>query len=147
MFYPAEAAGLTLNLQPETRDKTSLYSMLGVVGQSGVGEVKVVWRGRPRPRDAATWQGRKGRFSYENSVVIARSRARAPAPHNPMPSRPECPVQRPVLNGFRDVFGLDCGCGFQVGNRPGYFEDAVVGAGGHAMLSHGAFEQTLAIGG
>jgi hypothetical protein len=35
--YPAEAAGMTLNLLPETRDKTSLYSMLGVVGQSEVG--------------------------------------------------------------------------------------------------------------
>jgi len=35
MFCIAEAAGWTLNLPPEARYKTSFYSMLGGVGQTG----------------------------------------------------------------------------------------------------------------
>jgi len=35
-----------------------------------------------------------------------------------------------------DVFGLDCLSSFQVGDSSGDLEDAVVGAGGQALLGH-----------
>ena len=35
---------------------------------------------------------------------------------------------------------------FKVGDGAGHFEDAVVGAGGEALLLHGALEQALGVG-
>ena len=46
-----------------------------------------------------------------------------PSPHDLFPQehlRPKCPVQRPVLNGFGDMFGLDGGGTLQVGYGAGY---------------------------
>src|SRR5437660_1417701 len=60
---------------------------------------------------------------------------------------PKAPVQRPVLDRFRDVLGLDVGSAFQVSNRPRNLQDAVVGARAQALLLHGALQQALAIGG
>src|SRR5713226_7851665 len=42
-----------------------------------------------------------------------------------------CPVravERAVLDGFAQVAGFDVRGGIQIGNRPRYFQDAVVGA-------------------
>src|SRR5438045_1716954 len=60
--------------------------------------------------------------------------------------RPIRPVQRPVLDGLGDVFGLDLRRAFEVGDRPRYFEDAVVRARRESLLAHGALQQVLAIG-
>src|SRR5919109_185521 len=62
-------------------------------------------------------------------------------------SGPEGAVEGAVLNGFGDVFGFNCGSALEVGDSPGDFQDAVMGAGGESLLSHGAFEQALAVGG
>ena len=52
--------------------------------------------------------------------------------------RPPCfPVQAPVLYGFRQMACLDIRRGFQVGDRTGDFQDAVVGAGGKIEALHG----------
>ena len=56
-------------------------------------------------------------------------------------------VKRTVLDSFGDVFGLDLGSVFDVGDGAGDFEDAVVGTGTEALLGHGAFEQAFAVGG
>src|SRR5215470_3634604 len=61
-------------------------------------------------------------------------------------SRPVRPIQRPVLDGFRDVFALKVGIPFQIGNGAGDFQDAVVGAGAQALLLHGSLQQALAVG-
>ena len=45
------------------------------------------------------------------------------------------------------MFGLDRWGGFQVGDGAGHLQDSVVGAGGHAVLGHGAFQQAFAVGG
>ena len=63
-----------------------------------------------------------------------------------LPSRPKCPVQRPVLNSFGDVLRFNLRRTLEVGNRARDFQDAVVGAGGETLLVHGAFEQPFAIG-
>jgi hypothetical protein len=49
-------------------------------------------------------------------------------------SRPERSIQRPILNRFGDVFGLKAGGAFEIGDSAGYLQDAVVGAGGKALL-------------
>lgn len=59
--------------------------------------------------------------------------------------RPVGAVQAPVLNRFGDVLGLQACRVFQVGYGAGDFQDAVVGASTQALLSHGAFEEALAI--
>ena len=41
----------------------------------------------------------------------------------------------------------DIGFGGEVGDGAGDLEDAVVGAGGEALLLHGALEQALGVGG
>ena len=52
--------------------------------------------------------------------------------------RPPCfPVQAPVLYGFRQMACLDIRRGFQVGDRTGDFQDAVVGASGKIEALHG----------
>jgi len=61
-------------------------------------------------------------------------------------SSPERPIKRPVLDGFRDVFWLNCLPSFKIRDRPGDFQDAIVGARGKPLLGHGAFQQTFAIG-
>ena len=43
--------------------------------------------------------------------------------------RPIRPIEAAVLDGFGDVLGLEVCDVFQIGNRAGNFEDAVVGAG------------------
>jgi hypothetical protein len=43
------------------------------------------------------------------------------------------------LDGFAEVLGLDGGGGFQIGDGAGYFQDAVVGAGGEAEAGDGVF--------
>lgn len=59
--------------------------------------------------------------------------------------RPPCfPVQAPVLYGFRQMACLDIRRGFQVGDRTGDFQDAVVGAGGKIEALHGDLQQRQA---
>ena len=110
MFCTAEVAGGTLILLPEARYKTSFYSMLGVVGQTQEDALDRVARA-PRPRLL--------------TLIASTTRARASAPHKNCRASPEsCPkraVQRSVLDGFGDVFGLDGGGAFEVGDRAGYF--------------------------
>src|ERR1039458_7817120 len=62
-------------------------------------------------------------------------------------SRPKRAVQRPVLNRLGNMFRFKLRNTLQVGNRAGDFQDAVMGAGAEPLLSHGAFEQALTIGG
>ena len=62
-------------------------------------------------------------------------------------SSPVGAVQAAVLDGFRDVLGLEIRRIFQIGDGAGDFQDAVVGAGAQALLGHGAFEQAFAVGG
>src|SRR5579863_3600259 len=61
-------------------------------------------------------------------------------------SCPERPIQRPILDGFGDVFWLKAGNAFEVGDGTGYLQDAVVGARGQALLQHGTLQQALAVG-
>ncbi len=55
-------------------------------------------------------------------------------------------IERPVLDGFSEVGDGEGRRAFQVGNGAGDFEDAIVGAGGEALLLHGALEETLRVG-
>lgn len=59
---------------------------------------------------------------------------------------PVATVQSPVLDGFSEVRDGQVLGTFEVGNGAGNFEDAIVGAGGKALLLHGAFEQALGVG-
>src|SRR5437899_1555361 len=60
---------------------------------------------------------------------------------------PVSTVECAVLNGFCNVLGLDLGSCVKVGDRPRYFQYAVVGAGAEPLLRHGALQQSLALGG
>ena len=65
----------------------------------------------------------------------ARNRRSAPAPvirPGPWPtaSVPVIPIQTPILDGFGQVLGGDQFGAGDIGYGAGYFEDAVVGAGG-----------------
>ena len=51
------------------------------------------------------------------------------------------------MDGFGDVLGLNSLLAFQIGDRAGDFEDAIVCSGGKTLLGHGAFEQAFAIRG
>src|SRR6202158_1858200 len=62
-------------------------------------------------------------------------------------SRPKRAVQRSVLNRLRDVFRLKLRNSVEVRNRARNFQDSVMGASAEPLLRHGAFEQTLTIGG
>ena len=53
---------------------------------------------------------------------------------------PEGSIQGSVLDGLGDVLRLDCFSSFQIGDCPGYFQDAIVRARSQALLGHGAFE-------
>ena len=64
-----------------------------------------------------------------------------------MGSGPVAAVERAVLNGLGEVGDGDGGGAFEVGDGAGYLEDAVVGAGGEALLLHGALEQAFGVGG
>src|SRR5215469_16599507 len=59
--------------------------------------------------------------------------------------RPECPVQRPVLDRFGDVPGLDDLAADQIGDRTRYLEDTVVRPRTEALLHHGALQQMLRV--
>src|SRR5947209_462327 len=61
------------------------------------------------------------------------------------PSRPERPIQSSILDSLSDVFGNDGGGRFQIRNRPRNFKDTVMSASRQTLLSHGPFEQPLAI--
>src|SRR5258708_4104964 len=68
--------------------------------------------------------------------------------NDPMtPSRPERAIQRPVLNRLRNVFRLKLRNSVQSGNRARTFQNAVMCARAEPLLRHGAFQQTLTIGG
>ncbi len=99
----AEAAGQTLSLPPEARYKTSFYSMLGGVGQT-----------------QKTGSRSCGARATQELPSFARpGRVEDPSPHDTSPHehlRPKRPVQRPVLDGFGDVFGFDSGSAFQIGH-------------------------------
>ena len=112
-FRTAEAAGGTLILLPEARYKTSFYSMLGRVGQTRKDGSHGVARAPPPAAFDVDFRHHAGEG--------ARATQKLPSfafPHEPL--RPERPVQRSVLNGLRDVFGLDGGGAFEVGNSAGY---------------------------
>ena len=59
---------------------------------------------------------------------------------------PEGAVQSAILNCLGDVLGLDVENAFEVRDGAGYLQDAIVGTGAEPLLSHGAFEQALAVG-
>src|SRR5579885_70092 len=58
---------------------------------------------------------------------------------------PVVPVERPILDGLRDVRGGDGFGAIEVGDRAGDLENAVVGAGGEAEAGHGTLKQALAV--
>jgi hypothetical protein len=60
-------------------------------------------------------------------------------------SAPVTAVEGAVLDGFGDVRDGERGLSFEVGDGTGDFKDAVVGAGGEALLLHGAFEKLLGV--
>ena len=49
-------------------------------------------------------------------------------------------IQRPVLNRFRKMDGLDLFLAFEVGDGPGHFENSCVGPGAQAEPINGQFE-------
>lgn len=49
------------------------------------------------------------------------------------------------MNGLGDVLGLDIRAAVQVGNSPCHPDDAVVAAGGQAMLSKAQLHQLLGV--
>ena len=61
--------------------------------------------------------------------------------------RPIRAVQAAVLDRLRDMLGLKVWSIVQIGDRSGYFQDAVVGSRAQALLGHGAFEEAFAVGG
>ncbi len=123
MFRTAEAAGWT----PEARYKTSLYSMMGRGGQSEeegmVGDAGALARVI---------------LVRENQGQRQKPRARVPALHEPCRASlgldgsetrshiaiaalsPKRAIQRPVLDGFGDVFRRYGWGTFEVGYRSGY---------------------------
>lgn len=60
---------------------------------------------------------------------------------------PVAPVQRPVLDGLRDMFYGDVLRSLQVGDGTGRLQDAVVGTGAESLLLHGALQQPLGLRG
>ncbi len=77
----------------------------------------MVWRGRPRPRLLTLIAAPRGR-GRPRHTKNCRASLGDPSPHERL--CPERPVQRPVLDGFGDVFGLDGRGAFQVGDGAGY---------------------------
>ncbi len=61
-------------------------------------------------------------------------------------SGPVAAVEGPVLDGFGEVGDGEVLGAFEIGDGAGDFEDAIVGAGGEALLLHGALEQPLGVG-
>lgn len=51
------------------------------------------------------------------------------------------------MDGFGYVGNCEALGSFQVGDGAGYFEDAVVGSGGEALLEHGSLEEFFGVGG
>jgi len=47
---------------------------------------------------------------------------------------------RPVLDGLSNMRGLNVSRAGQIRNRPGQFEDVVIGAGAQLHLGHGRFD-------
>ncbi len=82
----------------------------------------MVWRGRPRPRlltlIASLHAGEGARATQKLPSFARPGRVEDPSPHEPL--RPECAVERPVLDRFGDVFGLYRRGAFQVGDGAGY---------------------------
>ena len=58
-------------------------------------------------------------------------------------SCPEIAIQRPVLDRFADVVGLNGWSCIQVGDGAGHFQDAVVGAGAEVQFGHRHFDEVL----
>src|ERR1035437_9318711 len=61
-------------------------------------------------------------------------------------SGPVAAVEGAVLDGLGDVADGDVLGAGEVGDGAGYLEDAVVGAGGEALLLHSALQQVLGVG-
>ena len=55
--------------------------------------------------------------------------------------RPEIPVQCPVLDRLADVIGCDSLGAFEVGDRTGDLQDAIVGARTEIEFAHRKFKQ------
>src|SRR5207249_8144485 len=64
---------------------------------------------------------------------------------NPVSSRPQLPIQRPVTDCLAEMPLKDGRRAFEIGNRASHAEDAVVSAGGQAQLFHGSLEQVAAL--
>ncbi len=118
MFRTAEAAGGTLILLPEARYKTSFYSMLGRVGQTQKDGPDGVARAPPPAAFDPDCQHHAGEGARATQKIAELRLDGRPVPLST--SRPERAVQRSVLDGLRDVFGLDGGGAFEVGDRAGY---------------------------
>ncbi len=58
---------------------------------------------------------------------------------------PVGPVQRPVLDCFRDVLALNLRIAFHVRDGARDFQYPVVGAGAESLLLHGAFQHAFAV--
>ena len=84
------------------------------------------------------------RFSFVGLCAI-RGKSLRQSQHGVL--RPVSAVQGPVLNGFGDMLGFDLRRLFDVSNRARDFQDSVMSAGAESLLSHGAFEQALTVGG
>src|SRR6185437_2035874 len=60
-------------------------------------------------------------------------------------SRPVAAVERTVLNGFSEMGDGELLGGFEVGDRAGDLENAVVSAGRESLLLHGTLEQAFGV--
>ena len=54
---------------------------------------------------------------------------------------PQTPIQRPVLDGFRQVINLDLWRSGQVRDGPGYFQDPIIRTGAEIQVCHSLLEQ------
>jgi len=61
------------------------------------------------------------------------------------PSSPIAPVERPVLNCFRQVRNGQFFSAFQVGNGARNFENAIMRPGSQSLLLHCTFEQAFGV--
>ena len=60
-------------------------------------------------------------------------------------SRPIAAIECAVLDGLGEVGDGEVFDAFEICDRPGNFQDAIMGASGEALLLHGSFKQTLGI--
>ena len=60
---------------------------------------------------------------------------------SPVPSSPRAAVERAILDGLGDVFGLNALCGLEIGDGPGDLQDAIIGARRQTQAFHGRLQE------